>query len=389
MDICFLISLIVFSATIISALDMLFGVTSMEKLSETKSDCIEENNDFPPVSLIVPACNEEANIAQAMQSLLQQDYPNLEIVAVNDRSTDRTGEILDEFAQTTAKLKVLHLDHLPPGWMGKTNALQQGAAMASGEYLLFTDGDIIMVGQTVKKAAVYMQHNRLGHLCLVFKNISPGWMLNALILDAGAGLIQLVRPWRASKKGSGAFIGVGAFNMVRRDVYESIGGHAKIKMHPIDDIMLGKTIKRAGFSQECMLGMDMVRVPWYGSVSDMIEGLMKNVLALVNYRMIFVPLLLTAIFVFAILPLWGALFCGGTAQLLFAATLLIRLSEFTVGARILEIPITCGFGTLLSPYITCYILVKATWKNLHDGGIYWRGTHYALSELRENESIFP
>ena len=175
--------------------------------------------------------------------------------------------------------------------------------------------------------------------------------------------------------------------MVRKTAYEAIGGHRQIRMHPIDDIMLGKLLKKNGYRQDCLLGCDLVSVPWYSSVSAMIEGLMKNILALINYRFALVPPLVTAVILINILPLWGVLFGHGISQLLFALVVVIKLGVFATGTRLLKIPISCTFGTIISPYISCYIILKVTWRNMSDGGIYWRGTHYPLEKLRTNEHV--
>lgn len=377
--------LIIFIVVLLSALDIFWGVQSMTRLS-----CISPQKwtDHPLVSIIVPACNEAGYIEQAMGTLLEQDYGNFEIIAVDDRSTDNTGVILHELSQVNVRLRVLHIEELPDGWVGKNNALQRGADEAKGDYLLFTDADIMMEPTVLPRAVQRLVDSRLDHLTLVFRNSAPGWLLNSLILDAGVGLLQLLRPWRAKIKKSRYFIGVGAFNLVTRRAYESIGGHGKLRMHPIDDIMLGKLLKQKGYRQECLLGQDMINVPWYGSVAAMIEGLMKNVLAVINFNFWLVPLLLFAMFSVNILPFWGLLFSDGIIQILFVLTVATKMAVFYAGTRVMGISPWCVLGTLLTPYITFFIVVRAVWKNNNDGGIYWRGTFYPLDVLRKNESIF-
>jgi cellulose synthase/poly-beta-1,6-N-acetylglucosamine synthase-like glycosyltransferase len=370
--------------TCVSILDLTVGIRSMTRLSEVSP----YRDGEVRVSVIVPACNEADNIEQAMRTLLRQDYEHYEIIAVNDRSTDNTGTILDRLSLTERRLRVLHLDRLPDGWMGKMHALSRGAAEAAGDYLLFTDADIMMDSTTIARAVHRMEARGLAHLTLLFKNSSPGWLLNSLILDAGSGLCQVLRPWAANKPGSRFFVGIGAFNMVRRDVYEATGGHDEIKMHPVDDIMLGKNIKKKGYSQECLLGYDMVTVPWYASVGHMVEGLMKNVLAIINFRFLLIPPSLFVMFALNILHLWGVLLLQGTPRLLFSLTLAAKIIAFYAGTRLLAISPWCTLGTLISPYITVYIIVRAAWKNGRDGGIYWRGTFYSLKELRKNSPLF-
>lgn len=368
----------------LSALDLALGIRKMIKLSNIS---LLKSEERPLVSIIVPACNEEENIEQAMRTLLQQDYDNYEVIAVNDRSIDRTREILDKISAGEQCLRVINIEKLPKGWMGKIHALHQGAKQARGEYLLFTDADIMMQRSTVSRALNRMIDKNLAHLTLLFKNTSPGWLLNSLILDAGAGLCQVFRPWSVQKTSSPFFIGVGAFNLVKKDVYKAIDGHRSMRMNPIDDIMLGKIIKEKGYKQECLLGYDTVTVPWYSSVGEMVEGLMKNVLGIINFRLLLVPFLLSAIFFSNILPLWGMLFLSGIEQKLFGFVVFVKIVAFYKGTKLVDISPWCVWGTFISPYIMSYIVLRATWKNGHEGGIYWRGTFYPLKDLRKNKPL--
>lgn len=384
MDFTLILAASVAFIVLLSVIDLGRGFRSMVKLS----DIARVADGGRMVSVVVPACNEAANIEPAIRTLLQQDYPCLEIIAVDDRSVDDTGRILEELRrQHPEMLRVVHVEKLPTGWMGKNHALQTGAGLARGEYLLFTDADIHMEKSTISRAVGYLRREQLDHISLIFRNVSPGFLLNSLILDAGIGLLQCFRPWRARSGSSRYYMGVGAFNLVRRSVYEQVGGFAAIKMHPVDDIMLGKIIKRAGYCQECLLGQDLVSVSWYGSLGEMIDGLLKNVLAVVHYRFYLVPGLLAVLFLGYILPLWGLVVFTGMARLLFGLALLLRMAVAYAGTRVLGISPWCAVGTLISPYLLSYIYVKATWRNARDNGITWRGTHYSLAELRRNEKL--
>ncbi|WP_458773909.1 glycosyltransferase family 2 protein [Desulforhopalus sp. 52FAK] len=341
----------------------------------------------PLVSVIIPACNEGEEIEAAISALLMQDYTDLQIIAVNDRSSDDTGIILDRLSVGDDRLSVIHINELPSGWLGKNHAMHVGAAEASGTYLLFTDGDVTMAPTTISRSVQRMQINHLDHLTLIFKNSSANWLLNSLILDAGIGLLQVLRVWRAKDKSSRHFVGVGAFNMVRQKKYIEIGGHESFKTHPIDDIMLGKVIKRSGGSQECLLGHEMVTLPWYASVADMVNGLMKNCLGVINFRFLFlVPLIVTMI-TLNILPLWGFFLFDGLTRVIFAMIIVIKLLQALLGARLLGLHSWCSLGALIAPYILVYTIIRAAWRIWRDGGIYWRSTFYPLSYLKTNESI--
>ena len=343
----------------------------------------------PKVSIVVAACNEESAIEASVLSLITQDYQNLEIVLVNDRSTDQTGTIIDRLQQQyPKKIKTLHISDLPNGWLGKNNALAQGSRLACGEYFIFTDADVVMEKTTVSRAVTVVLQNQLDHLSLIFKSTAPGSLLNAMTLDVGGGLLFTFRPWKAKVTGGKHFMGVGAFNMVRASTYQEIGGHEPLKMHPIDDIMLGKILKSKGYRQDCLIGCDFVTVRWYENPKSMIAGLMKNVFALSNYKVSYVLSTITLITIVSILPLWGVFFSKSYVQILFMIAIAARLVSYVDGGKFMGASAWWHFPwALVTPYINIFIVLKATIMTIKNGGIEWRGTQYPLEQLRKNESL--
>ncbi len=384
MSVFLVLSIIACSSIVVSSGILAAGMKKMKRLGETTT-CNTAAD--PLVSIIVPACNEEEGIEKSVESLLGQEYGNLEIIVVNDRSTDNTAQVLQQLLLRFPRLHVLEIDELPQGWMGKSHALFRGAALAKGQYLLFTDADVILEKTTIARAVEYMVGNGLDHLTLVFKNLTRGWLLNTLILDAGMGLLVLFRPWLVNRKRD-RFIGIGAFNMVKRSVYQAIGGHKEFRMHPIDDLMLGKIIKQRGFCQDCLLAYDFVFVPWYDSVSDMIAGLEKNVFAFVHYRFLLIAVLLAALVVSTILPVWGAIFGTNYGQALCLVAVGVRLAACYKGLRLQGLPWWYLPGFVITPYISCYITINSVFTTMRNRGIIWRGQYYALTELRKTAPVF-
>lgn len=384
MSVLLLVSLIACCSIIISSVTLARGLKKMRRLSDMGTG---HPGAGPLVSLIVPACNEERNIEKSLVSLLSQEYTNLEIIVVNDRSTDSTPAILKRLKSRFPGLTILEIVDLPEGWMGKSHALTKGAALAKGEYLVFTDADVVLEKTTISRAVAYMQGNRLDHLTLGFKNVTRGWLLNSLILDAAMGLLFLFRPWTVKKSSSRSFMGIGAFNMLKRSVYQEIGGHEDIKMHPIDDMMLGKLIKQHGFFQDCLLADDFVVVPWYDSVRAMSHGLEKNVFAVVHYRVLLIPVVLAAIIIPSIWPLWGLVLGDTAVQTVCLFTLGIRLVTFYKGLLVQGLPEWYLPGALITPYLSCYIILKSVFVTIKNDGILWRDRHYPLDELRKTEPL--
>lgn len=357
------------------------------KMQNLKKILPEMDRDGPLVSVIVPACNEENTLEPALHSLLQQDYPYLELIVIDDRSTDATFAVLAKLEKEFSEIRVKRVKKLPPGWLGKNHGLHLGAKTARGDILLFTDADIVMEPSTLSRAVRYFRHENLDHLSLIFRNIAPGGLLNAMIVDALGGLFLLLRPWNVRDKNSKAFMGVGAFNMIRSKAYWELGGHAAFKMHPIDDVMLGKRLKQQGFTQDCLQGGDFVQVRWYESITEMVGGLMKNIFALYSYRIDYVAAATMGIILLTIVPVWNLLIAEGMVRIFLGASILCRVAVFICNGRGMNVPLFAVLWCLVTPYLTVYIVIRAVWTTLRKQGIVWRGTHYPLKELKKEEPL--
>ncbi len=344
----------------------------------------------PKVSVIIPARNEEQGIEEALQSILRQDYPCYEVIVLNDRSDDRTGEILEEMARENARLgqvdlKVVHLTELPKGWIGKNYALYQGTQVAQGSLYLFTDADVEMDPSTLSRAVQYLQEKRLNHLTIAPLLQLPGLMLNAFLGMFTIFFAMYAKPWNARKAESSDFIGVGAFNLIQAATYNTIGTHQAIALRPDDDMKLGKLVKKHGFRQDVVFGQSMVRVKWYASLGDMIEGLMKNAFSGVEYRlssMIFGVLVMLVFWVWPVAALWVT---DGPIQLTNLCVILLALGLYMDNARFHEISPWYAIFYPLSTLLIGYILLRAAFQNTLARGIYWRGTFYALEALKTNK----
>ena len=381
MTLLFWLAVISLLLTVGCTLEIVLGMRRMTHIGDVPP--IQQKN-VPKVSVIIPACNEAATIGPALRSLLAMDYADLEVIVVNDRSTDETGAVLHGIQKEYPRLQTRQIFQLPKGWLGKNHALQNGAEHARGEYLLFTDADIIMEKTAVARAISHMLENRLDHVSMFFKNIAPGGLLNALFLDVGAGLMLLFKPWKAKDPNSRRYIGVGAFNLVKASAYSAIGGHRSIALHPIDDVMLGKVIKHHGLSQDCLLGHNFVQVKWYATVREFINGCMKNGFALYNYSVFKVLFGVLFVFTLNILPLWAFFFTSGITRGLFGAVIIIRILSYVHGFSNIGVNPWYSIWSVVTPYVNIYISIKAAVITTRNKGIVWRGTFYSLDELKTN-----
>lgn len=380
-----LLALLVLLVNLYVLLDIVSGVKQLRALDEIAPQNLESS---PMVSVVVPACNEEEAIDPALRSLLALGYDNIEILVVDDRSTDNTAGVLRNIQKEHPRLQILTISELPEGWLGKNNALHRGALRAKGEYILFTDADILFAPSTLKRAVSLMVSEKLDHLSLIFKNVAKGALLGAMMMDAGGGLFFLFKPWKVNDPKSKHFIGVGAFNLVRKSVYHKIEGHKSIRMHPIDDILLGKIIKQNGFTQDCLTAYNFLTVHWYSSPRKMINGLMKNIFALYDYKIFYAMIAVILIFALTILPLWGALLGAGMFRGVCLTIVCVRLSSTVYGIRSTGMAWKTLPFSFITPYVNIYIIVKGVIKTIAGKGIEWRGTHYPLDKLKKSISIF-
>lgn len=373
------VALVIALVISVSAVDALLGLRRLGRLA--LADPIAGRP--PTVSIIVAARNEGRGVEAGMGSLLTQQYPALEVVAVNDRSTDDTGGILDRLALGEPRLRVVHVAELPAGWLGKNNALALGAAAASGAWLLFTDADVVMQPDTLSRAVGHAERAGLDHLTVLPDLILPG-LLKCFTVAFIVWFSAYVRPWKANDPKSRFFVGVGAFNLVRTTAYARAGGHTPIRMRPDDDLKLGKILKRSGARAEAMSGLGLISVEWYHSLGEAIDGLMKNTFSVVEY---YSMALLGGAFFYLLVglgPIAMLVLGSGPVAWFGAVTVTCQLLVHTTAARETNAPWHAGALYPLAALLMSWILIRALVLNLWQGGIVWRGTFYPLSELRKN-----
>lgn len=341
---------------------------------------------WPAVSILVAARDEAWGVEACVRSLLALDYPDLEVIAVDDRSTDATGAILERLAAQDARLRVIHVAELPPGWLGKNHAHWLGAGQARGELLLFTDADIEFAPLALRDAVSILEADDLDHLALQPAVTLPGIRLAVSVAYFARQFAVLLRPWRARDPKSSGHIGIGAFNLVRAAAYRAAGGHERIALRPDDDVRLGKLLKDAGFRQDLRHAPDALRVTWYGSVGEFVRGLEKNVLAGLDYRGALGLAGLALLLAIEMLP-WIVLAAGeGAARAAAAAAIATAMLSIAAILRVARAPVAAA---LLEPYaavVFAWACMRSIVLAYVRGGIVWRGTHYRLEDLRRNQA---
>jgi glycosyltransferase involved in cell wall biosynthesis len=380
-DLFFYLGLANLLTCIVVAVPFIWGLRSMDVLSFVEPS----TGPQPPVSAIVAARNEERDIEKALASLLAQDYQNLEIIVVNDRSTDRTGEIVERLSASDNRLRVIHLTELPAGWIGKNYAMESGAKQAHGELLLFTDADVVMQPDVIRRAVSFLQANDVDHLPMLFHARMPNWLLESFVVTFFVYLMTYCRPWRCPNPRSSAHIGIGGFNLIRVEVYQTIGTHEAIRMRPDDDLKLGKLVKKHGFRQVCVNAADMMYVPWYASIREMVLGLEKNAFSGVDYNLTFALFSSSTMLIFNVLPFVAIFFVTGVTWYIYLAVIALLFAVAAAAAYHGRARMSCCLGFPLGAAMFMFIQLRTIIVNISSGGIRWRDTHYPLSELKANK----
>ncbi|PYX20304.1 MAG: family 2 glycosyl transferase [Acidobacteria bacterium] len=368
--------------------DAALGVPSITDISRPEWDRTPAKSGASTrVSVIVPARNEEHDIEQTLRRLLALDYNNYEVVAVDDRSSDRTGEIIGRLARSKDAhgiLKVISIEALPSAWVGKTHAMWTAAQQATGDWLLFTDADVQFKPDSVRRAIAYAEAERADHVVLFPRMImkQPGEkMVTAFFLTL---FVFGHRPWKVANPRTRDHMGVGAFNLIRRRVYESIGTYQALRMEILDDMKLGKVVKNAGYAQRNVFGADLISIRWAKSAMGMVNNLTKNFYAVMSFQWPRALASCVGLAFLNLLPFFGALLAHGWARLPYAIALASMFSIYAGMSKQSDVPPYYFVLHPVSTILFVYTMLRSMIVTLGRGGVEWRGTFYPLEELKRS-----
>lgn len=353
---------------------------------DTGSSDTDEASPPPALSVIITARNEAATLRGAVSTVLAQDYPQLEIVLVNDRSSDGTDKLIDGLAAGDRRIVPVHIESLRDGWLGKVHAMEAGRARARGEWLLFCDADVHMAAGLLHKAVGVAQQQDVDHLSLIPRTLTTSYLQEVVIrafamLFALAMRLWLPRRWAPA-------VGLGAFNLVRRDALAASRGLAWLRMEVTDDLGLGRLMKEAGKRSLLVQGNMDLEVLWYADLADMARGLEKNLFGIAAgwqaWRLVLVVTLMGLWVVLPplslLLPTWLPWQAGALTLLSQAVFVLVLLGS---GAKFWRACLLLPLGVAI---ITVFLLragILCLWR----GGIRWRETFYPLSQLRAGQRV--
>ena len=364
---------------ILAVSDLTRGIASMPSLSDIAP---LDGSRCPRISVLFAARNEAEKLPAALATMLALDYPSYEVIAVDDRSQDGTGAILQSASGRDGRLVTLRVDRLPRGWLGKPHALQQAYEHASGEWLVFTDADVHFAPDVLRRAMALAEQRRCEHLTLMcgMKLFTPGEKIAVTFF--GMAFLLFTRPWNARNPQSASYMGVGAFQLIRRSAYEKLGTHRRLAMEVVDDMKLGKLAKEAGVASVVAQAVGALSVHWHAGLANTIRGTTKNLFASAGYRLrtaIAQMFMLLAMFV---LPVLSLAFVHGWVHALAAVAVTAPLGIAVGETMVIKISPLYALTYPLGALIFTWMVARSTIVTLWQGGIVWRGTFYPLEELK-------
>jgi len=374
-------TVVLFLAMTLSALRHLRWVRRLPSFEElTNSESASTSRDERVrCSVVIAARNEERRIEGTIQHLLAQHGVEIDIMVVDDRSTDRTSEILRRLANEDARVQVKRVEVLPEGWLGKCHACHLGASAATGDWILFTDADCWLKPDLISRAVRLAERDKADHVTLtpgtVVENVGArAWHLVFLtsLLNWISG-VNRDRPM--------AYLGLGAFNLVRAGAYRQCGGYETLRLTVLDDIKLGLLLRRAGKRTRAFLGIGEVECHWGNTIGSMIRVMEKNYFAAVDFRLGLV-LAGSMVMILILGTIVAGLTSGTVAGLAAGLSPLSMILPAGILARRLGWSWPCAVCMPFMFVVVIYALLNSAFVTLRQGGIRWRDTFYPLRTLR-------
>ena len=362
------------------------GLPQVADLLASQFDALPDG--MPSLAVVLPARNEAADVQNSLRALVVQDYPNLRVIAVNDRSTDETGRLMREVAaESPERLSVIDITELPTGWLGKTHAMARAAAEVEADYLLFTDADVLFRSDALRRSLCCAVREQADHFVTLPTTIIRRWDEAALL-----GFFQLmglwaVRLWRIPDAQSRDALGVGAFNLIKRTAYEQVGGFGALRMEIIEDVGLARRVKNAGLRSQVAFGHGLVSLHWASGAAGIVDVMTKNMFSAFRFHASLLLLTCGGMVGFAVLPFAGLFWLPTLLPALLTLGSIAGLYQLVARHSGLT-----PWNALLTPFAALafvYALLRSMVTTLYQGGVRWRGTFYPLAELRRQAAPLP
>jgi glycosyltransferase involved in cell wall biosynthesis len=351
----------------------------------------EKLDKYPKISVIVTACNEEKTIEKAMRSRLNDSYENIEFIVVNDRSTDKTQEIVESLSKTDERIKVVNIEILPDGWLGKLHAMQKGVEIANGEWLLFSDADVFIAASALQQVIIFAENGSIDHVAVLPDLKSDLFLNNCATSTVLREILLLTRPWTIGRPGAKQAAGSGAFNLVRKPVFDRTNGFHDMKMEVVDDTVLAQLLLEQGGKPAVVIGRSKIGLTWYHSFSELLEGLGRLAFAgLGSFSGKRLAAIASIPFFFDMLP-YFALFLSDSILIKAISVFTVTLSFIVINLLnvYLKRPLIPTIFPPLNHLLAYFICLHSAITNGIRGGIIWRGTFYPSELLKKGQMFDP
>ena len=377
-----------------AALGWWLGIPLCAALNDRKLQSLadfdyRESRRWPRISVLVPARNEASTLEAAMQSLRQVDYPDLEIVIVDDRSSDGTGAIIERLALADSRIRSLRVDRLADGWLGKVHALHRGLEACSGEWVLFTDADVHFSRSLLKRAIASCLDCGRDFLALLPEFFATRPLLAAAQAAFATLLLAALDRDRIAAPRNPAAMGIGAFNLARKSFLDTHEGLEWLRMEVADDAGLALLMKRRGAAIDIQSGRGLLKVDWYPSLAAMMDGVMQRMVLGANYRLPVFSLQCLLVCLCLLAPTVLALSLLAYSPLAWLCVALYLLPTIILGTatRHFSPPPAAAWGMPLGFAVLGFGMLRSLLFCLRHGGIYWRGDIYDLADLRAGQRV--
>jgi glycosyltransferase involved in cell wall biosynthesis len=368
-----LLALVIFAAWVLALIRTIVNLTLIPRL---RADARPANE--PLVSVIIPARDEAHIIERTVRAFLAQTYANLEVIVVNDRSTDGTGDIIRSIHDD--RLTVIDGIEPPAGWLGKPWALHQGSGAARGELLLFVDADVVYAPAGIRAAVAHRETRHPSLLSLLPHFEMRGFGENAAMPMLAMTCFSFLPTWISNRSRLAALaVGGGTGNLVSRDAYENAGGHEALKNSVVDDIALARLVRRSGGATETVRADDLVSLHMYNGLAEVVEGFTKNAFAVFGRNYVTGLLLTAGCIVVHILPyalaLVGDRISIATIVIISVTrVILFRALRYRLDAAIFLHPVMAA--------IWIWIFLRSMWLTGIRRKLLWRGRTYDARRTR-------
>jgi len=346
---------------------------------------------FPQVSVIMPARNEERYIARCLDSLLGQDYPSFEIIAINDSSTDRTGEIMKTYAAKDPR--VIHIDASPKpeGWTGKNWACYQGYLHARGELLMFTDADSRHLPSAMSLAVGHVVSQNLDALTAVPRLICNDFWTKMTMPVLTTFLYTRFSPIRVNDPNTKTGYFFGSFFLIKRSTYESVGTHEGVREELVEDGALGGKVKASKFRMKMVRGESLIDAVWARDLRTLWQGLRRFMIPVYYQDKADAYMMVVAVFFILFAPfvslpyLLVANFVGN-----LSFTILLGLQVSTIALIMITIAAQCRFAIFETPLyafaaplsgaLISFSFMSAIVDAKNKGAVSWRDRKYTIAK---------